>query len=319
MSQKINLLMPTYNMGKFIAGAVNSALSQTFSDFELIIVDDASQDNTETIIRQFKDPRIKFVKNERNLGPIGNFNKCLSLADADFIVFLHADDMLKPNMLEKSYNLLKNNAEIGFSFSPCEIIDENNKYLYLNKPFAENFILPGEEMYKRHLYCNFVLFPSVLVRKKCLEAVKGFNENFIYTADWDLWLRIESLPVSVAYFSEPLAKYRIHSQSGTALLESKGLTEVEQYLLVKKHTNSALSKKLLTETERKKIVTLYRRRTIRSCFLRFQQALSKGKLKLAWEKIKILREWKKNPEIGLNYNISDLYLSAFSMLGIIIE
>lgn len=311
--------MPTYNMEKYIDKAIRSALSQTMEDFKIIIVDDNSSDNTANIISKFNDSRIRYIKNAKKLGPIKNFNRCISLSDAEYLVFLHADDLLKPQMLEKSYELMKYNPDLGYTFSPCEIINEKNEYLYLNKPFEEDFIWPGHELFKKHLFCNFVLFPSVLIRKACLDNIGNFDENLVYTADWDLWLRIEAHPYSVAYSKEPLAEYRIHSQSGTSQLENEGITEIEQYRLIQKHLNSDLSHKLLAEVDRKKIKRIFKRRVLRSCFVRSRNALFRGKVKYAWQKMAFIKKWREDPQIKFEYNAFDLYLSAFAILGIIIE
>ena len=95
MAPKISVCIPTYNYAHYISFAVESILSQQFTDFELIIVDDCSKDNTEEIVSRFLcDKRVSFEKNERNLGLVANWNKCLSKAKGEYIKFVFADDML---------------------------------------------------------------------------------------------------------------------------------------------------------------------------------------------------------------------------------
>jgi glycosyltransferase involved in cell wall biosynthesis len=302
----ISILMPVYNMDQYLEGAIKSALTQTYPEFELLIIDDQSTDHTAEIVKSFKDKRIKYFLNEKNLGPIKNFNKCLHLADTEFIVFLHADDQLKPNMLEKSYKLLKEKPNMAYTFSSCEIIDSQGNYRYLNKPFKQDLIWSGPELYKRHLYSNFVLFPSVFARRECVIKLGGFDEQFIYVSDWDLWLRIEACSYKVGYFSDPLAKYRVHPLSGTSFLAKKGLTEFEQFQLISKHLDSNLGKEIFSKSEQIKIKTIFKRRVIQSCFLRSRAALLQGKVREAWNKIAMLKKWKDS---GIfEYHLADLYL-----------
>ena len=95
MAPKISVCIPTYNYAHYISFAVESVLNQQFTDFELIIVDDCSKDNTEEVVSRFLyDKRVSFEKNERNLGLVGNWNKCLSKARGEYIKFVFADDML---------------------------------------------------------------------------------------------------------------------------------------------------------------------------------------------------------------------------------
>src|SRR5688572_129331 len=99
---RVSILIPTYNYAHVLGEAVESALSQTFEDFELIIVDDQSKDNTDEVVQKYlSDPRVQYYKNEKNLGLVGNFNKCLEYANGEYIKYLLADDRLHPQNLEK--------------------------------------------------------------------------------------------------------------------------------------------------------------------------------------------------------------------------
>src|SRR5688572_5841450 len=101
-SPKVSVLIPTYNYAHYLDEAIKSVLNQTFSDFELIIVDDKSSDNTSEVVQKFlSDPRVSFYINDENLGLVHNFNRCLEYAKGDYIKFLMADDIFNEQLLEK--------------------------------------------------------------------------------------------------------------------------------------------------------------------------------------------------------------------------
>ena len=107
---KVSVLIPTYNYAHYLPEAIDSVLAQTFEDFEVIIVDNCSTDNTEEIVMEYlqKDKRIQYFKNEENIGPYRNYNQCLLYASGEYIKFLNADDKFAPTLLEKFVHILEN-------------------------------------------------------------------------------------------------------------------------------------------------------------------------------------------------------------------
>ena len=103
---KVSICIPSYNCGAFVGKTIQSVLGQTYQDFEIIIVDDCSTDNSEEVVRSFKDPRIRFFKNEKNLGMVPNTNKALKLARGELIGILHPDDYYDPKMIETALRCL---------------------------------------------------------------------------------------------------------------------------------------------------------------------------------------------------------------------
>jgi glycosyltransferase involved in cell wall biosynthesis len=107
-SPKVSVLIPTYNYAYCLDEAMQSVLDQTLSDFELIVIDDCSKDNTDDVMQKYlTDPRITYMKNEKNLGLVGNWNKCLSYAKGDYIKILCADDKFRKDLLEKMVNVME--------------------------------------------------------------------------------------------------------------------------------------------------------------------------------------------------------------------
>ncbi|NLJ19748.1 MAG: glycosyltransferase, partial [Bacteroidales bacterium] len=122
---KVSIVLSSYNHEKYIKKAIDSALNQTFSDFELIIWDDASSDTSWQIISSYTDPRIRAFRNEKNLGG-GNAKKAITeIAVGEYIAIHHSDDIWEPDKLEKQVAFLDANPEIGAVFSQAQIIDEN--------------------------------------------------------------------------------------------------------------------------------------------------------------------------------------------------
>lgn len=211
---KVSICIPNYNYDCFIADAIQSTLDQTYKNFELIIVDNCSTDDSEEVIKSFSDPRIKFYKNDRTIHGIRNFNKCLSLAHGEYIVLLHADDKLTPNSIEKRVEMLDSNPNVGLVHSSGIIIDAKGAVIEEIRPDDKDYIVRGQDEFKRLIFKNYILVSAVvMVRKKCYEAVGDYSEEYAYCPDWGMWLRI-ALNYDVGFISEPLGYYRKHGASG---------------------------------------------------------------------------------------------------------
>lgn len=122
---KVSVLIPAYNHEKYVKSAIQSVLDQRFQDFEIIITDDGSSDNTLREIRDFSDPRIKVFAHEKNRGAVVAERTCFENSVGEYIAILNSDDMFLPDKLEKQVIFLDENTQYGAVFSYAEIIDEN--------------------------------------------------------------------------------------------------------------------------------------------------------------------------------------------------
>ncbi len=216
---KVSVCIPVFNGKAYLRECIQSILAQTYTDFELVVVNDASTDNSEKIIQSFSDPRIKYHTNERNLGLVGNWNRCLQLASGEYICIFHQDDIMLPGNLEKKVALLDSNQNVGIVYSDTAVIDQNGhkKQDHWFNPISPNidFIRPGrlftELMFKN---LNLVCCPSVLARRACYEQAGGFDQRLPFSCDMEMWMRL-SLFYDVAYLAEPLMKYRFHESNMT--------------------------------------------------------------------------------------------------------
>ncbi len=207
---EISICIPTYNRAKYLREAVQSVLDQDFSDFELVVVDDCSSDNTADVIGHFADPRLRYISNDTNLGMVGNWNRCLELALSDVVWILHDDDRMAPGALShvasvhRAYN-------IGLLFG-------NHRYFDAARPTAVPTPL-GEEVIQNweagipsiravmEGQCSCV---TVSIRREVYRALGGFDPAFPYSADEEYWPRIARC-YAVASTNRVLIYRRLHS------------------------------------------------------------------------------------------------------------
>jgi len=169
-SPLVSVVMPVYNAGNFLVEAVESILNQTFSNFEFIIVDDASTDNSWEILKRFskKDKRIKLFKNKKNLGVSATANLAISKADGQYLVRMDADDISFPHRLHEQVNFLKNNPNIVAVGSQCVVIDENDQVIG-RKTFPVSF----KDLKKMAFWAIPIQQPALAINRSLLP--KNFN------------------------------------------------------------------------------------------------------------------------------------------------
>lgn len=233
ITPKVSVCMPNYNYGNFIGRAIQSVLNQTFTNFELIIVDDDSIDNSVSVIRSFSDERIKFYKNEKNIGRVKNINKCLSLASGEYVTLLPSDDIYMPAFLEKSVKILDLNLTVGLTYSSSRIIDENGDVISEYRPFDQDYIRSGEEEFKNLILGNYISALTAMVRRECYASLGTFDEAVTGGADWNMWLRISLNNYDIAFMSEVLACDRKHSSNISMYHTKTNLRGMNRYRVLK--------------------------------------------------------------------------------------
>jgi glycosyltransferase involved in cell wall biosynthesis len=221
--------MPAYNAAQWIGEAIESALAQTWDDFELVVSDDASTDSTVDVARSYSDPRIRVDVSREHLGGAQNHNRAIRLSTGRFVKFLHADDVLAPDCVEAMVGRALADERIGLVFSPREIRVESEageegktwseKYAHLHERFdqlAENN--DGHALFRQLVDAgveNWIGEPSaVLVARTALDGGRLFSSRIHQALDLDLWLRI-MLTHRVGFVSRPLCVYRRHNRSTT--------------------------------------------------------------------------------------------------------
>ena len=205
MSSLVSIITPSYRSEKFISQTIESVLSQTYQNWEMIIVDDVSPDNSNKIIGEYckKDSRIKLIKLEKNSGPAIARNRAIAEANGRYIAFLDADDLWKPEKLEKQLLFMEKN-NLAFTYSSYDLIDEHGNYL-------GTFITKKNISYSSMLKTSSVGCLTAIYDTKKLGKV--YMPEILKQEDYGLWLRILKKIDSTKGILEPLAIYRIRKNS----------------------------------------------------------------------------------------------------------
>ncbi|MEO8761222.1 MAG: glycosyltransferase family 2 protein [Bacteroidia bacterium] len=227
----ISVCIPTYNGGKYLEACLQSVSQQTFTDFEIIICDDCSADNTLEIVKAFqqKDTRIKLSINQKNLGLVGNWNRCLELAQGEWIKFVFQDDLITPTCLQKMLGLATDKTQMvlcerEFIFE-SEVANDikleyTNNVLRMYKAIGKEgvqHLSPQKacDLINKYVPANFFGEPtSVLFRKSVINEIGIFNPTINQHCDLEYWLRLASA-YGFEYTSEKLVSFRIHNSSTT--------------------------------------------------------------------------------------------------------
>jgi glycosyltransferase involved in cell wall biosynthesis len=241
---RVTFVVPCYKLAGFLPTCVNSILRQSFSDFEILIMDDCSPDNTAEVAQSFSDSRIRHVRNDPNLGHLRNYNRGIELSRGDYIWLISADDYLRSNLVLQRYvELLDNNRNIGYVFCTGYGVREGVETELLGQLQGRgdrDRVVPGQILLKKLLSGNFVLTPSGMVRRECYEKVSTFPLDMPWCGDWYLWC-LFALHFDVGYFAEPMVCYRQqHSLSMTEKLtverlEACALEEVRVPWAIREH------------------------------------------------------------------------------------
>ncbi|WP_203256661.1 glycosyltransferase family 2 protein [Hyunsoonleella ulvae] len=207
MSLKVSIITPTYNSNRFIESTIKSVLNQTYTNWELILVDDASTDDTLSIINTFlsKYPNIKVFTNETNQGAAITRNHGIEYATGDLIAFLDADDLWKPSKLEKQVNFMLNH-NVDICFTSYDLMNEAGALIHKTVKALPKLT------YKKFLKCNYIGNLTGIYNAKVLGKV--YAPNLRKRQDWLLWLKAIALSGKPALgIEESLAVYRIRKNS----------------------------------------------------------------------------------------------------------
>lgn len=222
---RVSFVIPCYKLAHLLGECIESILSQSYADFEILIMDDYSPDNTPEVAKSFHDSRVIHVRNNPNLGHLRNYNKGIDLARGEYIWLISADDRLRTRSAVQRYlDVMDAHSEVGFAFCPGHgLLDSHDTGLMEWTVYRDrDTILKGQEFLNDLLDCNFILAPSGLVRRQCYEQLGKFPEDMPYGGDWYLW-SLFALHYDVAFIREPLVDYRLHDLSMTNLLRQQNI------------------------------------------------------------------------------------------------
>ncbi len=212
MNPRVTIIMPIYNVGKYLRESIDSILNQTYRDFELLILDDCSTDNSGDIVATYSDPRIRYIRNSSNLGLAENLNKCLALTHTELVARMDGDDIAEPHWLQRNIEILDSHPEIGICSSGFQFFGTKDSLVR----YPQNH----EDSMAQMLFGCTVIVP--VIRRSFLEENHlRYNPDTFPAEDYDLWSRCYPL-TRVFNIQETLFHYRMHkSQISTSRRETQ--------------------------------------------------------------------------------------------------
>jgi glycosyltransferase involved in cell wall biosynthesis len=216
---KITVGIPTFNRAKLLTESIESVLAQTYTGFSLIVSDNASDDDTPDVVHSFSDERIDYMRSERNVGAIANFNRLIAVAETELLLLLPDDDVLDPDHLAATVELLERFESVGLAHSASDLIDERSRVIRRVNPW----VCPSAVTIERNdralerlmASAGGLCFSSVVYRTKAIAAAGGLREEEEPFGDLSLWMRI-ALDWDFAYIAKPLVGFRRHGDTISA-------------------------------------------------------------------------------------------------------
>ncbi|MGH7843962.1 MAG: glycosyltransferase family 2 protein [Candidatus Binatia bacterium] len=214
---KVSIIIPTHNRARLLRAAMDSVLRQAFQDFEIIVVDDASQDQSEEVVRSFADPRIRYLRHATNKGQGASRNAGIQYASGEYIALLDDDDEWLPHKLEKQVQRLDDSpAKIGLVYTGfCKVAGPDKRVIAQVLPEKRGSLF--EDMCFRNWIgtCS-----TVLLRRSCFEKIGWFDETLPSGVDYDMWLRLAK-QFDIDCIREPLVLYTVHPHSISTNYETR--------------------------------------------------------------------------------------------------
>lgn len=220
---KVSIVIPTYNRAEMLKQALRSVLAQTFTDYEAIVVDDGSTDNTREAVESFRDERVRYVWQE-NQWLAAARNTGIAHATGDLVAFLDSDDLWFPNMLELLVPAFERYPQAGLVYSShARVFDD------ISFPYLQDFVCGREQEMVGNQYHYFLTgdkmgVDEVLVRRELFDKIGGFDRSLRYCEDWNMWLRIAK-EADFCYIPGPVSAVRVHQ--GQMSKDDAGMLECE--------------------------------------------------------------------------------------------
>lgn len=216
----VSVVMPVYNVENYVKESIHSILSQTYINFEFIIINDGSTDNTAIIVDNIQDKRIIFLSHTENKGNYIRRNEGCQLAQGKYICVMDGDDIAMPERIEKQVEIIEKNSSLlalgtAFTFSNGYICQKPCNYDHIKVML---------------LFNNMFLHPSLIIKKDVLESVGYYNENYYYSSDYDLVCKI-ALQGNIINIPDILMKYRLHEKQISSVHNIKQMEYADQIRL----------------------------------------------------------------------------------------
>lgn len=211
---RVSVIIPTFNLAQYLGQAVESVLSQTYDDLELIVVDDGSTDQTHELVGRFGD-RVRYLY-QANQGVASARNAGIKAASGEFLAFLDADDVWLPEKLALQIPLLEKNSAVGLVYGDVSFLQQTTGTI--TGRHVERVPHPTGWIWSQVILGNPIPSPTPVVRRDVMEAVGGFDTALAMVDDWECWIRIARV-AEIDCVGEPVALYRLHSNQTFRNLE----------------------------------------------------------------------------------------------------
>jgi len=223
----ISVLLPVYNGARYVHESVESILGQSFADFELIVINDGSSDATPAIVSKFRDPRIRLIHNEHNLGLAPSLNRGIAAVKGDYIARQDADDIALPHRLRTQIEFLRSHPAIAMVGSWALLIDDQGR----EQGVCDYPPIADIDIKWSLLFSNPFIHGSVMMRRDVVDKIGGYTKDPVifraFVEDYDLWSRINRVARS-ANIPEPLEKYRVNPSGASARTHSEQQRQAEE-------------------------------------------------------------------------------------------
>lgn len=242
--KKVIIAIPVYNMGQYIEETLISCLEQDYKNIDIHIIDNCSDDDTEVVVSKFIHlENVYYIRNNSNIGMVGNWNKCLTLQGADFIKILCSDDILMSNYVSSCIKIFESNPEVVLVASEFEHFGKVNFHHYFPKILLD--IAPQRKIFEcMYEFDNYIGSPSNVILK--VSAIKGlkFDMDFPYAPDWLYWAQVSNRG-AVYFLRKKLCRFRRHDDQTTSYLKS---TEVQGKIsTIEKITQFAIQEECINQ------------------------------------------------------------------------
>lgn len=242
---KLTVFIPTFNRSHLLEKSIKSVLEQSYKNYSIIVIDNASTDRTESVVHSFKSDKIQYLKNDKNIGPIGNFNRAIELAETEYFLIFHDDDIMKPEFLYREIEILNQFSDVVVVASNIELMNDNEtfiaaKALNINKDTIFNQYEYFYNFFDKDIYlpCPTVMFRTDFIKKNKLK----FEEKVGACADAYLWNEINTYQVKIYLISDSLVRYRTQTVDNIQMHPFIGKNYRNQFLLFKYSYLLALKK-----------------------------------------------------------------------------
>ena len=222
---KVSVIIPTYNREDYISETIQSVLEQTYKDFEIIVVDDGSSDNTKKNLEKF-EKRIKLIIQTNSERAIAR-NNGVKNSSGEYLAFVDSDDIWIKDKLEKQVKILDNDKKTILVYGQSQRIDKSSNQIKTAKRQKEGY---SGNIFEKLLYRNFIVSATPVIRRGTFEKTQGFETRYVPYEDWEFWLRL-SLLGKFYFINKPLAFYRIHPEQSVKSAKAEKIEEVTTLLL----------------------------------------------------------------------------------------